>query len=291
MKEVESLNIKPVVERKIYSYKNGGGTWTEDQVATEFACTIKVNGEEYTTIVCTPEYIEELVIGFLISEKIVVRINDIRSIRVDKKQGTAHVDAVRVNEFHKKFFAKRYITSCCGKGRTGFYFLNDARTAKVFNQYSLSISIDDCFHMMKQLQESAVMFHQTGGVHNAALCDQDGLVVSRMDIGRHNAIDKIYGYCLKNNLSLVDKVLVFSGRISSEILIKCAKVGCEILISKSAPTQLALDLAEDLGITTVGFVRGESLNIYTHAGRIKGIEMDEMPQEITENLEDCYLGS
>lgn len=251
---MESLKIKPVVERKVYSYKKDGGKWTEDQVATEFACTIKINGEEYTTIVCTPEYIEELVIGFLVSEKFVKSVDDIRSIWVDEKQGTAHVEAAYVNEFHKKFFAKRYITSCCGKGRTGFYFLNDARTAKVMDQYSLSISIDDCFRMMELLQESAVIFHQTGGVHNAALCDKNGLVVSRMDIGRHNAVDKIYGYCLENNLSLADKVLVFSGRISSEILIKCAKVGCEILISKSAPTQLALDLAEELGITTIGLL-------------------------------------
>lgn len=286
---MESLNVKSVVERKVYSYKKGAGKWIEDQVATEFACTIKINGEEYITIVCTPEHIEELVIGFLVSEKIVNSVKDIHSLWVDYRQGTAHVGAEKINEYHQKFFTKRYITSCCGKGRTNFYFVNDARAVKVMNEYSLSISIDDCFRMMEELQDSAVIFQETGGVHNAALCDQHGLVVSRMDIGRHNAVDKIYGYCLKNNLSIMNKVLVFSGRISSEILIKCAKVGCEILISKSAPTQLALDLAEELGITTIGFVRGESLNIYTHAGRINGIEMDKMPRGKTENTENLYV--
>ena len=76
-----------------------------------------------------------------------------------------------------------------------------------------------------------------------------------MDIGRHNALDKIYGYCLKNNISIRDKIIVFSGRISSEILLKVAKIGCEIILSKSAPTELALQLAEELGITTIGFIR------------------------------------
>lgn len=89
-----------------------------------------------------------------------------------------------------------------------------------------------------------------------------------MDIGRHNALDKLYGYCLKHHISIRDKVVVFSGRISSEILLKVAKIGCEVVLSKSAPTELALNLAEELRITTVGFIRSDSLNIYTCPERI-----------------------
>jgi FdhD protein len=90
-----------------------------------------------------------------------------------------------------------------------------------------------------------------------------------MDIGRHNALDKIYGYCLKNNISLQNKLLVFSGRISSEILLKAAKIGCEMVLSKSAPTELAIQLAEQLGITTIGFIRNETLNVYTCPERLE----------------------
>lgn len=130
------------------------------------------------------------------------------------------------------------------------------------------ITTDDCFRLMSDMQDAAETFKQTGGVHNAALCDANGVLLSRMDIGRHNALDKIYGYCLKNKISIQDKIIVFSGRISSEILLKVSKIGCEIVLSKSAPTELALQLAEQLGITTVGFIRQNTLNIYTHKERI-----------------------
>jgi FdhD protein len=122
---------------------------------------------------------------------------------------------------------------------------------------------------MEKMDRKADLFHQTGGVHIAALCDSQNFMLTRMDIGRHNALDKIYGYCLKKNIPVKDKVIVFSGRISSEILLKVAKIGCEVVLSKSAPTELAINLAEELGITAVGFIRGESFNVYSHSDRIK----------------------
>lgn len=132
----------------------------------------------------------------------------------------------------------------------------------------VQMTTEDCFRLMHEMQDGANIFKKTGGVHNAALCNVNGIVLSRMDIGRHNALDKIYGYCLRNNISMQDKIIVFSGRISSEILLKVSKIGCEIVLSKSAPTELALQLAEQLGITTVGFIRQHTLNIYTHPKRI-----------------------
>ena len=122
---------------------------------------------------------------------------------------------------------------------------------------------------MEKMDKKADLFQQTGGVHIAALCDPQNFMLTRMDIGRHNALDKIYGYCLKNDITVKDKVIVFSGRISSEILLKVAKIGCEVVLSKSAPTELAINLADELGITAVGFIRGQSFNVYTHPERIK----------------------
>ncbi|MFY0783617.1 formate dehydrogenase accessory sulfurtransferase FdhD [Peribacillus simplex] len=257
------------MKRDIIRITKGNMERTEDTVVTEFPVTVKINGQEFVTMVCTPEYIEDMVIGYLASEGIIKKYEEITEIWVQEKEGFVHVKTDKVNPYYQDFQNKRYITSCCGMSRQGFVFVNDALTAKKMDHVSVKLTPDDCFRLMKDLQNSAVTFQNTGGVHNAALCDVDGLVLSRMDIGRHNALDKIYGHCLKNGISIEGKAIVFSGRISSEILLKVAKIGCELILSKSAPTELALELAEGLGITTVGFIRNDSLNIYTCPERIQ----------------------
>ncbi|MGO1101425.1 formate dehydrogenase accessory sulfurtransferase FdhD [Priestia megaterium] len=240
----------------------------EDKIVTEFPVTVKINEEEFVTMVCSPQYIEDMVIGYLASEGVIRAYTDIKNIWVQEKEGYVHVTIDKLNPYFQNLQNKRYITSCCGASRQGFVFINDALTAKKMNGISVELSIKDCFQLMNKLQQSAATFQETGGVHNAAICDKNGFMLSRMDIGRHNALDKLYGYCLKHRISIRDKVVVFSGRISSEILLKVAKIGCEVVLSKSAPTELALNLAEELGITTVGFIRNDSLNIYTCPERI-----------------------
>ncbi|WP_372452299.1 MULTISPECIES: formate dehydrogenase accessory sulfurtransferase FdhD [Priestia] len=240
----------------------------EDKIVTEFPVTVKINEEEFVTMVCSPQYIEDMVIGYLASEGVIRAYKDIKNIWVQEKEGYVHVTIDKLNPYFQNLQNKRYITSCCGASRQGFVFINDALTAKKMNDISVELSIKDCFQLMNKLQQSAATFQETGGVHNAAICDKNGFMLSRMDIGRHNALDKLYGYCLKHHISIRDKVVVFSGRISSEILLKVAKIGCEVVLSKSAPTELALNLAEELGITTVGFIRNDSLNIYTCPERI-----------------------
>jgi FdhD protein len=139
----------------------------------------------------------------------------------------------------------------------------------------LTVSVDQCFRLMRLMQESSTIFQDTGGVPEVALCDTNSIIVDRTDIGRHNAVDKIYGHCLKHSFSLSVKIIEFSGRISSEVFLKVAEIGCGIVLSKSAPTEVALKLAEELYITNVGFLRNQSLNIYTRPGRIEvqGVQM------------------
>ncbi|MCM3796037.1 formate dehydrogenase accessory sulfurtransferase FdhD [Priestia megaterium] len=257
-----------VKKRTVLRFKNGQMESVEDKIVTEFPVTVKINEEEFVTMVCSPQYIEDMVIGYLASEGVIRAYKDIKNIWVQEKEGYVHVTIDKLNPYFQNLQNKRYITSCCGASRQGFVFINDALTAKKMNDISVELSIKDCFQLMNKLQQSAATFQETGGVHNAAICDKNGFMLSRMDIGRHNALDKLYGYCLKHHISIRDKVVVFSGRISSEILLKVAKIGCEVVLSKSAPTELALNLAEELGITTVGFIRNDSLNIYTCPERI-----------------------
>lgn len=252
----------------ITRYEQGILTEVEDFIVTEEPFTIKLNQKEFATLVCTPEYIEDMAIGFLASEGVIRTFADIEDIWIQEREGFVHVKTNYTNPFYENFHSKRYITSCCGKSRQGFVFFNDARMSNKFTQVNVQLPYEDCFRLMEEMQKSSTVFKETGGVHNAALCTNDGVMLSRIDIGRHNALDKIYGYCLRHQISLKDKVIVFSGRISSEIITKVAKIGCEVVLSKSAPTELALELAEELGMTTVGFIRNNAMNVYTRPDRI-----------------------
>ncbi|MEK5232264.1 formate dehydrogenase accessory sulfurtransferase FdhD [Lysinibacillus sp. FSL K6-0232] len=260
--------MERAITRKILRVDNQQVNIIDDLIVSEYAVTVKINQQEFVTMVCTPEYVEDMVIGYLASERVIRSYEDIEEIWHQEQEGFVHIRTKHVNPYYQQTQNKRYITSCCGMSRQGFVFTNDALVAKKMDDIHVQITPDDCFRLMKAMQDGANIFKQTGGVHNAALCDVNGIVLSRMDIGRHNALDKIYGYCLRHNISIQDKIIVFSGRISSEILLKVSKIGCEIVLSKSAPTALALQLAEQLGITTVGFIRHNTLNIYTHEQRI-----------------------
>lgn len=242
--------------------------WEDDEIVTEYPLTIFLNDEEFATIVCTPADLEEMVIGFLAAEGAIKSYSEIKQLSIDEAQGFAYVDLHQETVLAQSFYSKRRITSCCGKSRQSFYFFSDARTAKPVGD-TITITPGQCMSLMKELQASSDIHRQTGGVHNAALCSPDRIMLQYSDIGRHNALDKIYGQCLRDDLSTQDKVLVFSGRISSEVLLKAAKIGAGIILSKSAPTDLALQLAEELNITAVGFVRNAKMNVYTNAQRIK----------------------
>lgn len=260
--------MERAITRKIMRVEGQQVKEMDDVIVTEYAVTVKINQQEFVTMVCSPEYVEDMVIGYLASERVIRSFDDIEEIWHQEKEGFVHIKTKHVNPYYQQTQNKRYITSCCGMSRQGFVFTNDALVAKKMDDVHVQITTEDCFRLMHDMQEGADIFKQTGGVHNAALCHVNGIVLSRMDIGRHNALDKIYGYCLRNNISMQDKIIVFSGRLSSEILLKVSKIGCEIVLSKSAPTELALQLAEQLGITTVGFIRQHALNIYTQPRRI-----------------------
>lgn len=254
--------------QSIIRYENGQLFETEDFYVTEFPLTIMVNGEEFATIICSPTNMEELVLGFLASEGAILKRDELKSIQIDDSKGFAHVELTKSLGDRFEYSTKRMIASCCGKSRE-FYFHNDAAIAKT-SMSKIELHPQQILRMMTQLQSASVIFKQTGGLHNAAISDGNTFFEHRQDIGRHNALDKLYGYCIQRHISVRDKVLIFSGRISSEILIKAAKIGVGVILSKSAPTTLAMQLAKDLNITAIGFIRDGNFNIYSHPERIKG---------------------
>ncbi|SFJ62411.1 formate dehydrogenase accessory sulfurtransferase FdhD [Thermoflavimicrobium dichotomicum] len=262
-------------KRNILRYNGSSLIEQEDEIVLEYPLTIMLNGQEFATLICTPSDLEDMAIGFLASEGIIRFPDEIKSIHIDQTGGFAYIETTHPHPVAAEFYSKRFIGSCCGKSRQSFYFHNDVKTVKTVTS-QLQVTVEQCLHLMESLQQQSADFKNTGGVHNAALCDKNSILIARTDIGRHNTLDKIYGYWIRNRIPLHDKLIVFSGRISSEVLLKVAKIGVGILLSKSAPTQLALDFAEDLGITTVGFIRQGKLNVYTHPERI----LDYHPNKI-----------
>jgi FdhD protein len=207
-----------------------------------------------------------LAVGFLFSEGLLKSNDEIKKIIVDERRGVVRVETERDEELASDALFKRFITSGCGRGAS-FYSAADAQgQGKV--ESKIEISTLEVLALANEFQHRSQIYRATGGVHSAALCDNKDILVFSEDIGRHNALDKIFGECILNDITTDDHIIITSGRVSSEILLKVAQRNIPIIVSKSAPTDLGVKLADDLGVTLVGFVRGKRMNVYTHAGRI-----------------------
>jgi len=257
MNNVEGFPIQRVTKE--------GKQDSEDVVTTESPLTIIVNNKELTTLLCSPTDLKYLAIGFLASEGLIKGKAEIKKIIVDEKRGVARVEAGEDKELAPDVF-KRLITSGCGRG-VSFHSAADVQEqSKV--ESKTTISNVEVFTLVREFQHRSQVFKITGGVHSAALCDTKNILVFNEDIGRHNAIDKIFGECMLTDIPTDDRIIITSGRVSSEILLKVAKRNIPILISKSAPTNLGVRLAHDLGVTLIGFVRGERMNVYASGWRV-----------------------
>ena len=234
----------------------------EDVVILEYPFTIFVNDEEVITLLCSPNSLKELMVGFLFSEEFLSSLSDIDRIRLDEDKGIGYIYLKNINQFNEKLRGKRTITSGCGKG-TLFYNVLDSFKSKRIKE-PLSIEVANIKRLISKFNKKSELFLNTGGVHSCALCSANDIILFEEDIGRHNALDKIFGKALLEGIDTKDKIILTSGRISSEILIKSAKRQVPVIVSRSAPTSLSIELAEELGITLIGFARGQKMNIYTN---------------------------
>ncbi|MBL7071421.1 MAG: formate dehydrogenase accessory sulfurtransferase FdhD [Candidatus Omnitrophica bacterium] len=254
MEKYEILKIFPEKEEKIL-----------DAVTREIPLTVYVNDKEIVTLLASPIDLTELAVGFLFTSGFIFSYGDVRSATEDKERWTVHL-RLKDGDIGLHMVFKRLFTSGCGKG-TLFYNAVDLMHR---NRRREGITIDRgrVFHMMQDFQARSAGFKETGGVHSAALADNKDILAVREDIGRHNAVDKILGYALINKIELKDKIILSSGRVSSEIIFKIQKTDISAIVSRSAPTDQAIKHARSSGIALIGFARGQRMNVYSCTERI-----------------------
>jgi len=242
-----------------------GRSSIEGVFARELPVTIILNDQELVTLLCSPTNLGYLAVGFLSSEGLLKSKDEIKNILVDDERGVVRLETTGNKGFIQDTLFKRVISSGCGRGAS-FYSAADATNQKVESQ--MEITADEVFALSTEFQCCSEVWLATHGVHSAALCDRNSILAFSEDIGRHNAVDKIFGKCLLEDIPTKERVVITSGRITSEILHKVAKRDVPIIISISAPTDLGVRIAESMGVTLISFVRGKRMNVCTNAWRV-----------------------
>ena len=258
--------MKPSHEALIIRLKGEDIEEITDQVASEIGFSLSVNDIQVVTLLCTPSELDAMAIGFLLSEGLLKNRASLLDVQVDEKKFMVSVTLTDVPEDIDRAFHKKTITSGCGQGIT----FTDAASLKSLppNRSMLQVSPENIRAILKEFRSVSSLFTDTGGVHSAALVDKKNIMLFSEDIGRHNAVDKLLGKAFLAGISLEDKILLSSGRISGEIMTKVIRNRIPVLISRTAPTCMSITLAEDHGVTLIGFARGKRMNIYTHPQRI-----------------------
>lgn len=235
-------------------------------VIQERAYTLHLNGREILTLLCAGHHVDELAIGFFHGEGFLESLEDLIKVVVDAEAGTIDVLTRSEGELPGRLWQKRTVTSGCGKGSL-FYFALDALLSRPIES-SLNVLPRQIVERIDDLNRMSETYRHTHGVHNTALAQPDRLVLFRDDIGRHNAVDMIAGYVLLNKIRLDDKILLTTGRLTSEIVIKAAKIGLPMVVSRNTASSLAIELARSLNITLIGYARAGKFTVYSGFDRV-----------------------
>ncbi|MBI4753643.1 formate dehydrogenase accessory sulfurtransferase FdhD [Candidatus Desantisbacteria bacterium] len=245
------------IETNILKIKDGIKQNESMLVPIEEPLQLKLNDEEFVTLLATPQDVKELFVGYLFTEGIINRWGDVLCLDECEKGVSIEIEA-EIEPISPK---PAIITSGCGRGVTFQKMVDNTRITTPLQVHCGLIS---------SLMKEFLTVSTTTGVHAAALANSDGrILVFKEDIGRHNAIDKVLGESLIKGINFEDKLLLSTGRLSSEMVLKAVKAKIPMLIARSCATDMAIKWADLAGITIVGQVKGVSMSVYTQQERVK----------------------
>lgn len=248
------------IQYERYEFKK----WAHYDAGTivETPVSLTVNGEVWLSFMCTPVHLEELSVGFLYNEGVIASMDEVEDVRVCEHGD--NVDVWLSSSVEQPTSWRR--TSGCTGGVTAVDLL--AKPNVSFDGSRLEVRPEAIGRLVEMLFDAQSLYRETGGVHTSALSDGEDIILSAEDIGRHNTLDKIAGLCLMKDVSPAERILITTGRISSEMLQKAARMQVLILISRTSPSSLSIEMAERYGITLVGYARKHRFNVYSHAQRV-----------------------
>jgi len=253
--------VPPVVEpMKYLQYSSTGFEPVETRIIAERPVALFVNGEPWLTFMCTPTHLEALGIGFLYNEGIIDRTDEVSIARVCEEGCQLDVWLKRVVARPEQW--RR--TSGCTGGATSIETVVPQHA--VFTKETIFPEM--ILTGMEDLLRSQELYKSTRGVHCSMMTDCEGTAILAEDIGRHNTLDKLAGRLLLENPPLVRRLIFTTGRVSSEMLQKTARLSAPVIVSRTSPTALSIHLAEELGITLIGYARRNQFNVYTHPERL-----------------------
>jgi FdhD protein len=243
------------------------GTKQQVRIAGEFPLTLKVDGREVVTLMTLGVHPEELALGFLRNQRLIESIEDIQSVEVNWERETVsivtrHGDGII--DWQEKL-SKRTVTSGCGQG-TVFSCTLDKLYEQRLPKASLRQSV--IYKLLNTVSQYNRVYKQAGAVHGCALCKGAEILIFVEDVGRHNAADAISGRMWLDRISGEDKIFYTTGRLTSEIVMKAARMEIPILLSRSGITHMGLELARDLGIMMIARAKGSRFLVYNGAENI-----------------------
>jgi FdhD protein len=251
--------MEPYKQIRTVKIRNNSAEEVLDLVAVEKRVSIAVNGKNVLSLYCTPAMVRELVAGLVHNEGL-----------IEGAWCAEHISIVYGEEIKvdipssgKVFEGERTVTSGCAGG---IQLVRERPGEKISD--TVVFHADALRTLYREFQQRSDNYKMTGGVHSAALSEAEQMLVFAEDIGRHNAVDKVIGYCLLESIPFKGKLMMVSGRLSSEIVLKCLRCNIPVLVSRAAPTTLAVEIAGAAGLTLIGFMRGDRMNVYSGMQRI-----------------------
>ena len=223
-----------------------------------------INGEKYLTFMCTPINLNELAAGHLYSSGLIDNVKDINSLAACDDIKKISVNMARTID-EGVFQLNNVLASSCGSGSQ----YNERFFQRPKNESSYEILLSKLKELAIEMFSNAELYKKHGGIHCAALSDGNKILALREDVGRHNAVDKVIGKGVFLEVDFNNSIIITTGRISTDMILKAVNTGIPIVVSRSIPTTMAYEIAERLGITIVGRIVSKEPVIYTHEKRIK----------------------